>query len=159
MVRIDAYRRRKQLQDYELLFGLSSSLTVLTPPPPPPPPPYHHHHHHHTTTTTITTIPPPNHHQTTTITIPPPPPPPYHHHHNHQHHTTTTNTATKICSSHSAMTAAGTHKRMYNRRLQLQFLSSWWWAVCHSKHVEQLRYIGIINSTTRSHLVGYFYTI
>jgi hypothetical protein len=28
-----------------------------------------------------------------------------------------------------------------------------------SKHVEQLRNIGIINSTTRSHLVGYFYTI
>jgi len=27
------------------------------------------------------------------------------------------------------------------------------------KHVEQLRNIGIINSTTRSHLVGYFYTI
>jgi len=31
--------------------------------------------------------------------------------------------------------------------------------VCRSKHVEQLRNIGIINSTTRSHLVGYFYTI
>jgi hypothetical protein len=28
-----------------------------------------------------------------------------------------------------------------------------------SKHVEQLRNTGIINSTTRSHLVGYFYTI
>jgi hypothetical protein len=26
-------------------------------------------------------------------------------------------------------------------------------------HVEQLRSIGIINSTTWSHLVGYFYTI
>jgi len=37
------------------------------------------------------------------------------------------------------------------------FLSSWWWAACHSKHVEQLRNIGIINSTARSHLVGYFY--
>jgi hypothetical protein len=31
--------------------------------------------------------------------------------------------------------------------------------VCRSKHVEQSRNIGIINSTTRSHLVGYFYTI
>jgi hypothetical protein len=28
--------------------------------------------------------------------------------------------------------------------------------VCRSKHVEQLRNIGIINSTTRSHLVCYF---
>ena len=34
--------------------------------------------------------------------------------------------------------------------------SSWWWAVCRSKHVGLLRNIGIINSTTRSHLVGYF---
>ena len=31
--------------------------------------------------------------------------------------------------------------------------------MCRSKHVQQLRNIGIINSTTRSHLVGYFYTI
>jgi len=31
--------------------------------------------------------------------------------------------------------------------------------VCRSKHVEQLRNIGIMNSNTRSHLVGYFYTI
>jgi len=31
--------------------------------------------------------------------------------------------------------------------------------VCRSEHVEQLRNIGIINSTTRSHLVGYFYKI
>jgi len=31
--------------------------------------------------------------------------------------------------------------------------------VCRSKHVEQLRNTGIINSTTRSHLVGYFYKI
>ena len=37
------------------------------------------------------------------------------------------------------------------------FLSSWWWAACRPKHVEQLRNIGIINSTTRSRLVGYFY--
>jgi len=32
----------------------------------------------------------------------------------------------------------------------------WWWAVCRPKHVEQLRNIGIINSTTRLHLVGSF---
>jgi hypothetical protein len=31
--------------------------------------------------------------------------------------------------------------------------------VCRPKHVEQLRNIGIINSTTRLHLVGYFYEI
>jgi len=46
-----------------------------------------------------------------------------------------------------------------NQRLQLQFLSSWWWAVCRPKHVEQLRNIGIIKSTTWLHLVGYFYKI
>jgi len=39
------------------------------------------------------------------------------------------------------------------------FLSSWWWAVCRPKHVEQLRNIGIINSTTQSHLIGFFYEI
>ena len=31
--------------------------------------------------------------------------------------------------------------------------------MCRSKHVEQLINIGIISSTTRSHLVGYFYKI
>ena len=62
-------------------------------------------------------------------------------------------------SSHSAMTAAGNHKRKQNQRLQLKFLSSWWWAMCRPKHVEQLRNIGIINSTTRSHLVGYSYNM
>jgi len=31
--------------------------------------------------------------------------------------------------------------------------------VCRPKHVEQLRNTGIINSTTRSHLVGSFYEI
>ena len=30
---------------------------------------------------------------------------------------------------------------------------------CRSKHVEQLRNIGIINSATQSHRVGYFYNI
>jgi len=31
--------------------------------------------------------------------------------------------------------------------------------VCRPKHVEQLRNIGIINSTTQSYNVGYFYKI
>ena len=31
--------------------------------------------------------------------------------------------------------------------------------MCRSKHVEQLRNTGIINSTIRLHLVGYFYKI
>jgi len=31
--------------------------------------------------------------------------------------------------------------------------------VCRPKHVEQLRNIGIINSTTRLHFVGSFYEI
>ena len=31
--------------------------------------------------------------------------------------------------------------------------------MCRSKHVQQLRNIGIINSAIRSHLVGYFYMI
>ena len=35
--------------------------------------------------------------------------------------------------------------------------SSWWWAVCRSKHVEPSINFGIINSATRLHLVGYFY--
>jgi hypothetical protein len=34
--------------------------------------------------------------------------------------------------------------------------SSLWWAMCPPKHIEQLRNIGIINSTTRLHLVGSF---
>jgi len=32
--------------------------------------------------------------------------------------------------------------------------SSWWWAVCHSKHVEPSINFGIINSITKLHLVG-----
>jgi hypothetical protein len=35
--------------------------------------------------------------------------------------------------------------------------SSWWWAVCRSKHVELSVKFGIIHSITRLHLVGYFY--
>jgi hypothetical protein len=42
-----------------------------------------------------------------------------------------------------------------NQGLQIQ--SSWWWAVCRSKHVEPSINGGIINSITRLHLVGYFY--
>ena len=36
-------------------------------------------------------------------------------------------------------------------------LSSWWWAVCRSKHVEPSINVGIINYITRLHLVSYFY--
>jgi len=35
--------------------------------------------------------------------------------------------------------------------------SSCWWAVCRSKHVQPSINVGIINSITRLHLVGYFY--
>jgi len=35
--------------------------------------------------------------------------------------------------------------------------SSWWWAVCRSKHVEPSWNFRIINSITRLHLVRYFY--
>jgi len=62
----------------------------------------------------------------------------------------------------AAMAAIATtidHKHMQNQRLQLQFLSSWWWAVCSLKHVEQLRNNEIINATTWLHLVGSFYEI
>jgi hypothetical protein len=38
-------------------------------------------------------------------------------------------------------------------------LSSWWWAVCRPKHVEHLRNTGIINFTTRLHLVCSLYEI
>jgi len=44
-----------------------------------------------------------------------------------------------------------------NQRLQTQ--SSWWWAVCRSKHDELSMNGGIMNSVTRSHLVGYFYWV
>ena len=32
--------------------------------------------------------------------------------------------------------------------------SSWWWAVCRSKHVEPLKNLGMINSIKNLHLVG-----
>ena len=35
--------------------------------------------------------------------------------------------------------------------------SSWWWAVCRSKHVEPSINFGIIISVTRLHIVGCFY--
>jgi len=44
-----------------------------------------------------------------------------------------------------------------NQRLQIVW-SSWWWAVCCSKHVEPSINFGIINSITMLHLVGYFYS-
>jgi hypothetical protein len=44
-----------------------------------------------------------------------------------------------------------------NQRLQIQFWSSWWWAICRLKHVEPSINFGIINSITSLHLVGYFY--
>ena len=46
-----------------------------------------------------------------------------------------------------------------NQRLQAAntVWSSWWWAVCRSKHVDPSIHFGIINSITRLHLVGYFY--
>jgi hypothetical protein len=34
------------------------------------------------------------------------------------------------------------------------FQSSWWWAVCHSKHAEPSINFEIINSITKLHLVG-----
>jgi len=45
-----------------------------------------------------------------------------------------------------------------DQRLQIQ-LSSQWWAVCRSKHVEPSMNGGIINSVARLHLVGYFYWV
>jgi len=46
-----------------------------------------------------------------------------------------------------------------NQRLEIEFLSSWWWAVCRSKHVEPLKNFWIINSSKQLRLVGYFYMI
>jgi hypothetical protein len=39
-----------------------------------------------------------------------------------------------------------------NQRLQIVY-SSWWWAMCRSKHVEPSKNFGIINFITRLHLV------
>jgi hypothetical protein len=46
---------------------------------------------------------------------------------------------------------------VYKPEVANTFWSFWWWAVCHSKHVEPSINFGIINSITRLHLVGYFY--
>jgi len=46
---------------------------------------------------------------------------------------------------------------VYNPEAANTVYSSWWWAVCCSKHVEPSINFGIINSITRLHLVGYFY--
>jgi len=59
--------------------------------------------------------------------------------------------------SAAAIAAADNQTRMLNQRLQLEFFNSWWWMVCRPKHVEQLRNIGIIKSTTRLRLAGSFY--
>jgi hypothetical protein len=57
-------------------------------------------------------------------------------------------------SSHSDLTMAGHHMRRLTRGCKDSW-SSCWWAVCCSKHVEPLMNVGIINSITRMHLVGY----
>jgi hypothetical protein len=61
-----------------------------------------------------------------------------------------------IRSSKTVIAASGFTYVCGCRPLQLQFLSSWWWAVCRSKHVEHLINIGIINYNAWLHLVGYF---
>jgi hypothetical protein len=45
----------------------------------------------------------------------------------------------------------------YNPEAANTVWSSWWWAVCSSKHYEPSINFGIINSITKLHLVGYFY--
>ena len=44
--------------------------------------------------------------------------------------------------------------RVYKQEAANTVYSSWWWAVCHSKHVEPSINFGIINSITKLHLVG-----
>ena len=61
-------------------------------------------------------------------------------------------------SSSGALTvfaASGLHTHVVTGRSQVK--SSWWWAVCRSKHLELSMNGGIINSVTRLHLVGYCY--
>jgi hypothetical protein len=53
--------------------------------------------------------------------------------------------------------ATGKQKTYVKPEAAITVLSSWWWAMCLPKHVEQLRNIGIINSTTQLHLVSSFY--
>jgi len=43
---------------------------------------------------------------------------------------------------------------VYKPEAENTVLSSWWWAVCRSKHVELSINFGIINSITKPHLVG-----
>jgi len=58
---------------------------------------------------------------------------------------------------HAWLITKKTHTQTHlPQRLQLQFLSSLWWAACRSKHVEHSVNFGIINSSTRLRLVGYF---
>jgi hypothetical protein len=56
-------------------------------------------------------------------------------------------------SSDPAWTTAD-HHMCYKPEAENTVWSSWWWAVCRSKHVEPSVNFGIINSITRLHLVG-----
>jgi len=54
------------------------------------------------------------------------------------------------------------HQELKNCNCSLWFYIRFWLpaaAMAEPKHVEQLRYIGIINTTTQLHLVGSFYEI
>jgi len=63
-------------------------------------------------------------------------------------------------ASHPLSHRSGRQPKTYVKpEAAITVLSSWWRAVCRPKHVEQLRNTGIINSNTRSHLVGSFYEI
>jgi hypothetical protein len=48
-------------------------------------------------------------------------------------------------------------KKYVKPEAAITVMSSCFWAVCRPKHVEQLRNIGIMNSTTQLHLIGFFY--
>ena len=61
-------------------------------------------------------------------------------------------------SSHSDLTTAGHHMRMWTKGCKYSW-SSWWWAVCPSKHVEPSTNGRMMNSNARLHLVGYFYWV
>jgi hypothetical protein len=59
-----------------------------------------------------------------------------------------------------ATVVSGRHPQTYVKpEAAITILSSWWWAVCRSKYAEQLINTGIINSSTWSHVVVYFYAI
>ena len=56
-----------------------------------------------------------------------------------------------------AVVQAGWELQVYKPEAADTVWSSWWWAVCRSKHVEPSINFGIINSITKLHLFGYFY--